>query len=35
MIENYRNGITWNNYMKNKNVKDGLKKIGLTDISIK
>ena len=32
MIENYINGTTWNNYMKNKNVQAGIAKIGLTDI---
>lgn len=33
MIENYRNRTVWNNYMKNKNVQSGIKKIGLTDIN--
>jgi len=35
MIENYRNGTVWNNYMRNKNVKSGIEKIGLSDINIK
>ena len=31
MIENYRNRGVWNNYMKNKNVQAGIKKVGLKD----
>lgn len=31
MIENYKNGGVWNNYMKNKNVQAGMKKVGLKD----
>lgn len=30
MIENYRSGLLWNNFMKNKDVQNGLKKLGFT-----
>jgi len=30
MIENYRSGLLWNNFMKNKDVQNGLKRLGFT-----
>ncbi|HEY9113912.1 MAG TPA: glucoamylase family protein [Bacteroidales bacterium] len=30
MIENYRTGLLWNNFMKNKDVQNGLTKLGFT-----
>jgi len=30
MIENYRSGLLWNNFMKNTDVQNGLKKLGFT-----
>lgn len=30
MIENYRTGLLWNNFMKNKDVQNGLSKLGFT-----
>lgn len=30
MIENYRSGLLWNNFMKNKDVQKGLNKLGFT-----
>ena len=30
MIENYRTGLLWNNFMKNKDVQQGLTKLGFT-----
>lgn len=30
MIENYRSGLLWNNFMKNKDIQNGLNKLGFT-----
>jgi hypothetical protein len=35
MIENYRSGLLWNNFMKNKEIQNGLNKLGFTYETVK
>ena len=35
MIENYRSGLLWTNFMKNKDVQNGLHKLGFTFKAVK
>lgn len=35
MIENYRSGLLWNNFMKNTDIQNGLKKLGFTYETVK